>query len=445
MEASSLERAAGFALPRSRRLLGALGDDRLVDLVRLGSEAAFEVIYDRHHRGILAFSRHMLASREEAEDAVQHSFAQAYSAMRAGDRELQLKPWLYTIARNRCVSMLRARRPPAGELGDVPTVGLAEAVERRSDLRDLLRDMRDLPEEQRAALVLAELGDLSHAEIGAVLRCETMKVKSLVFQARAALIEARSARDTPCVEIREQLASLRGGALRRGALRRHVRRCPGCARFGEDVRRQRKLFALVLPVVPSVGLRHTVLAAFGAGGGGAGGGALGGAAVVKLAAAVAATGAALGGGVVITHQAGRHVANASAAERVVRAAPRRARPAAHAVSRPHRHAPSPAVPAERAPHPRPEAGLALEVRHHSVARRHRSRAAPPARAPRPPAVSPPSSPAPPALGGAAPKPSRPPAQTAPDASSKPLDAPVRRHHGASAHQPDLQPTPVSED
>src|SRR5437764_10898700 len=90
--------------------LRALGDDRLVARVRGGDDAAFEAIYDRHHRPLLSFCRHMLGSREEAEDALQHTFAAAYRSLRASENEIQLKAWLYAIARNQCLSILRARR-----------------------------------------------------------------------------------------------------------------------------------------------------------------------------------------------------------------------------------------------------------------------------------------------------------------------------------------------
>ena len=95
----------------SKRLLSLASDDRLVDQIRRGNEAAFEVAFERHGAGILAFCRHMLGSREEAEDAVQHTFAAAFKDLQ-GDRrrKIALKAWLYTIARNRCVSVLRARR-----------------------------------------------------------------------------------------------------------------------------------------------------------------------------------------------------------------------------------------------------------------------------------------------------------------------------------------------
>src|SRR5947209_10291985 len=96
-----------------------------------------------------------------------------------------------------------------------------------------------------------------------------MKVKSLVFQARSALIDSRLARETPCHEIREQLATLHGGALRRSTLSKHVRMCQGCAEFRTQVRGQRKMLAAALPVVPSVGLKGSALGALGIGGGSA--------------------------------------------------------------------------------------------------------------------------------------------------------------------------------
>src|SRR6266576_1349040 len=145
MEASALPREGRAFMPRSRRLLGAFSDDRLVEQVRRGNDIAFEVVYDRHHRGILSFCRHMLGSREEAEDAVQHTFISAYSDMLASRRELKLKAWLYTIARNRCLSALRARREHAVEEIELSTAGLADQVQERHDLRELLSDMRDLP------------------------------------------------------------------------------------------------------------------------------------------------------------------------------------------------------------------------------------------------------------------------------------------------------------
>ena len=149
----------------SRRVLGLASDRRLVSLVRAGSEPAFEVLFERHGPALLAYCRQILGSHEEAEDAVQQAFTSAHRWMDEYERSLEDKPWVSTIARNRCLSMLRARKPDALPVEDaaIPGAALAEQAELRDELRDLVRDLADLPEEQRTAIFLFELGDLSHA------------------------------------------------------------------------------------------------------------------------------------------------------------------------------------------------------------------------------------------------------------------------------------------
>jgi RNA polymerase sigma factor (sigma-70 family) len=305
MRAASIPaRAASAASLQSARLLAVAGDGRLVEQVSRGNDAAFEVLFERHGPAILAFCRHMLGSPEEAEDAVQHTFAAAYRDLhRGGEREIALKPWLFTIARNRCLSLLRARREvPADagalESGEPASAELAERVEERAELRRLVADVRELPDEQRAALLLTELGDLSHMEVADVLDCEVSRVKGLVHRARSTLIARRDARETPCHSIREQLANLRGGSLRRTELRLHLRECPGCRAYRDKVKQQRRMLAAALPVAPALGLKSSVFAAIGIGAGSAGGltaaGSLGGATVAK----VAVAGVLAGGGMV---------------------------------------------------------------------------------------------------------------------------------------------------
>jgi RNA polymerase sigma factor (sigma-70 family) len=236
VESSTLTRSR--LLPRSRRLLAAFSDERLAVEARRGNAFAFEVVYDRHHRGLLSFCRRMLGSQDDAEDALQQTFASAFGALQRTGQSIQVKPWLYTIARNRCLSTLRARREHPVEEVEVTTstAGPSEESERRAELRELLANLDQLPERQRAALVLSEIGALAHPEVAQVLGCETKQVKALVFQARSALIADRRARETPCAEIRKQLATATAGELRRGHLRRHLRQCEDCAAFREDVR-----------------------------------------------------------------------------------------------------------------------------------------------------------------------------------------------------------------
>ncbi|MGI8749527.1 MAG: RNA polymerase sigma factor, partial [Thermoleophilaceae bacterium] len=266
--------------------------------------------YERYVPGVLSFCRHMLGSIEEAEDAVQHTFAAAHGGLLRDEREIDFKPWLYAIARNRSLSVLRARRESVDSEAEVSTAGLDDDVRRRADLRALVADLQDLPPDQREALVLTELEDLSHAEVSEVLGCPVASVKGLVFRARSGLMERRDARAAPCEEIQAELATARKGSLRKGKLRHHLKECVGCSAYLEDVRRQRRMLALLLPVVPSFGLKRSVLAACGlgsAGGAGtaglgliSGGAPLAMGAVAKVAVAGAlAGGAALGGGVAV--------------------------------------------------------------------------------------------------------------------------------------------------
>jgi RNA polymerase sigma factor (sigma-70 family) len=288
-----------------KRMIGQT-DEYLVARVRVGEDAAFEAIYDRYAGGVLAFCVHMLRSREAAEDALQLTFVSAYRALRAGDSTMSLRPWLYTIARNRCLSELRARRDGVdvdGVTVDRPCFdGVADQVQRREELREMLGDMQRLPSDQRAALVLFELGDRSHKEIAAVLGVRREKVKALIFQAREALVRNRQARDRSCVEIRERLATLHGRVLPRSMTRAHIDRCPSCAAFEDAVRRQRAALALIVPVTLTSELKASVLGSALRGGGAvaAGVGACGSGAVVPggtgAAGAVSAAGGATGAG-----------------------------------------------------------------------------------------------------------------------------------------------------
>lgn len=289
-------------------------DEQLVAMVRSGDTAAFEAVHDRHSRELLAFCRYMLGCRQDAEDALQSTFASAYRALRSDRRDVVLRPWLFTIARNVCVSVLRQRRSetdwetPMTVPGEDPCL----QAERREDVRHLLADLMDLPERQRVAIVLAELHGFTHGEIAEVMGVRADQVKSYVFQARSALISDREARCADCDAIREELAAARGSALLRGHLRRHLRACEECRGYAEDLARQRRrlgaLLPLALALLPRRGRGLPALAsADGASGGGAtlsaswgvetaeGGSAV----IAKMLAGVALLGAGTGAGTIV--------------------------------------------------------------------------------------------------------------------------------------------------
>jgi RNA polymerase sigma factor (sigma-70 family) len=235
-------------------------DERLVASVHRGDPLAFEAVYERHAGELLSFCVYMLGSRQDAEDAVQATFASAYRALRANQRKIALRPWLFTIARNESVNILRTRRPTV-ELNGEPALGgdpLRE-LEVREQVRHVLEDLRKLPEEQRAALVLAEMHGHSQADIGTVLGVRPEQVKAYVFQARSNLLSERRARETDCSEIREELASARGAALLRGRLRRHLRSCQDCRVYADGVARQRRQLGALLPLAPSLVLKSRAL------------------------------------------------------------------------------------------------------------------------------------------------------------------------------------------
>jgi RNA polymerase sigma factor (sigma-70 family) len=120
-------------------------DRRLAALAAAGDEAAFEAIFERHHRGLLALGRHLLGSPEEAEDALQHTFTVAYRQLVHGETPRHLRAWLYTTARNRCLDVLRGRRELPTELPAGSSAALSEEVEQRSDVRDLVADIARSP------------------------------------------------------------------------------------------------------------------------------------------------------------------------------------------------------------------------------------------------------------------------------------------------------------
>ena len=88
--------------PLARALLRTQSDHRLVALSREGRESAFEEIVRRYRPGLVSFAA-AYAPGDVAEDVVQESLASAWRSLRESDTEIQLKPWLYTIVRNRAL------------------------------------------------------------------------------------------------------------------------------------------------------------------------------------------------------------------------------------------------------------------------------------------------------------------------------------------------------
>ncbi len=281
MEASALTHAGQRGLlARHSPLLKLQGDERLIAMARNGNPGAFEMIVDRYQGRLLGFCRQMLGSTEDAEDVLQEVFVNAYRAMLADEREINLRPWLYRIARNRCLNHLRKPTADAQESMDmVPAVEAASTAERvynREEFRQLLGDVRKLPETQRSALLLREMDALSYEEIAQAMETSVPSVKSLLVRARISLAEASQARQLTCGEVRLELAEAAEG-LRKvsGPVRRHVRECEGCTDFRAQVRSNEKVLAALAPVGPLMVLKGFIASKLGFGGAGASGGVAG--------------------------------------------------------------------------------------------------------------------------------------------------------------------------
>ena len=271
-------------------------------LFRAGHDDAFRAIHDRYHKRLLAYARQMLPGRQDAEDALQDVFVRAYWGLRASDRDLALRAWLFRVAHNRCIDELRRPAPPPPEVLHLVRSSVQDPVaevDLRESLRRLIADVRRLPEQQRSALLLRELAGLSYAEVATSLGISVGAVKSVLVRARIALARAAEARDTACSDIREELVGAYDRGVRPNAnARRHMRDCAGCRGFRRELRGVKRQLAALAPTVSPLGFLAKVLGISGGAGGGA---TAGGAALVGGGGVAASTGGVvLGAGHVAT-------------------------------------------------------------------------------------------------------------------------------------------------
>jgi RNA polymerase sigma factor (sigma-70 family) len=254
-------------------------------MVRRGSPGAFEVLVSRYQGRLLAFCRHLLGSREDAEDVLQEVLAAAFNAILADQRPINVRPWLYRIARNRCLNHLRRIHAVGVDSMDVHLsehgASTADKVHGREEFRMLVEDIQKLPETQRTALVLREMDALSYEQIAEAMETTVPSVKSLLVRARVSLAEAAEARLLSCEEVRVELAEIAEGLHKKSGplVRRHLRSCKRCSMFNTQLRRTNKALTALLPLGPLALLRKLAIThighSAGAGSSAAGSGAAG--------------------------------------------------------------------------------------------------------------------------------------------------------------------------
>jgi RNA polymerase sigma factor (sigma-70 family) len=348
LEVSALKHAGVAGIHGRSPLLRLQSDERLVALVRRGNHSAFEALVGRYQARLLAFCRHMLGSREDAEDVLQEVFAAAFNAILGDEREINVRPWLYRIARNRSLNHLRRAQAVGVDSMDVHLsehgATTADKVHKREEFRMLVADVQELPETQRTALLLREIDALSYEQIAEAMETTVPSVKSLLVRARVSLAEAAEARQLSCDEVRIELGEVAEGLARTSApVRRHLRTCERCATFRKQLRQTNKALAAILPVGPLFLLKKSLLAHLGttaaassgaaaaSGGAAAGGVAAGGAlqagistVATKAAAGLAAAAIVTAGAVEVKHVTGTPQRQA---DTVMAAAPKTQAPA----------------------------------------------------------------------------------------------------------------------
>jgi RNA polymerase sigma-70 factor (ECF subfamily) len=169
-----------------------LSDEALAGQTQAGSMEAFEELVLRYEQRVYAFVFQSCRNGMDAAEITQETFVKAYQAILQFDPKRTFAPWLFTIARRKCVDHFRAMRPASNEtrpeLSDTKDPAELLAVEdERRELWNLAR--RILPQPQFEALWLHYVEDMNLAEVAKVLHRPQTYVKVLLFRARRALAE----------------------------------------------------------------------------------------------------------------------------------------------------------------------------------------------------------------------------------------------------------------
>jgi RNA polymerase sigma factor (sigma-70 family) len=168
---------------------------RATGVQRVGAPEAdlTRTLYEQYANQIFRYCLHQLGSREEAEDAVQSTFLNAFRGIKRGVVPELESAWLFKIAHNVCLSRRRSswRRGRIESPADFDVVEeLTPAPSRHADeligLQDVLEQM---PENQRRAILLREWQGLSYHEIGEELELSQAAVETLIFRARRSLAQ----------------------------------------------------------------------------------------------------------------------------------------------------------------------------------------------------------------------------------------------------------------
>jgi len=165
-----------------------VNDDELMELIKNDDEAAFRILYARWGRRIMSYASRALQDRVEAEDVVQETFMALYRFRKRYEEKGRLPSFLFRIADNAVRSRFRSRNPiPVEDLDDFQPDPIYENT---ADVKiDIEKALGQLPFQQREALLLAVMGDMTYKEIGALTGSSESAVAQRICRARRKLYE----------------------------------------------------------------------------------------------------------------------------------------------------------------------------------------------------------------------------------------------------------------
>jgi RNA polymerase sigma-70 factor, ECF subfamily len=171
---------------------GALDDLTLVVRAQEGDARAFEALARRHQAALYRLAVRVMGDRAEAEDALQESLLDAWRRIDRFRGDSAFSTWMYRVVTNRCVAMLRKRRPvPVDAVGEhVPAPDSPErAAEADASMAALGDALRGLPDDLRICWVLREMEGLGYTEIAEITGASEDAVRGRIHRARTRLAE----------------------------------------------------------------------------------------------------------------------------------------------------------------------------------------------------------------------------------------------------------------
>lgn len=164
---------------------------RLVDQCLAGDEQAMRALVDRFRDPIFGLCLRMLGQWQDAEDAAQETLVRALRHLQSWDRKREFEPWLFTIAGNRCRTIIaqRASRPTRVPLANDVQDGRPSPLGRRQLVEEIHLGLDDMRPEYREAFLLFHQDQLSYEEIAAALDRPVGTIKTWVHRARRDLLK----------------------------------------------------------------------------------------------------------------------------------------------------------------------------------------------------------------------------------------------------------------